>query len=251
MQLSFVRVTAAMLLGCSFTAAASAAEAPRAEVAPASGWEEPPPPHHFTYENTRSVPPRQAADARGAAGGSRADEHADPFRAGTGSFSGVYGLFTPIGELGIEAQYSLSRSFVLSAGAGLGTWGAQVAAMPRYRIITGEWAFGFGAGASYGRYGWFENWLPDTCKQECAHKTGNIGWGNGEFFSEYRHKHLVTRLFAGLGVALNPDGLACDHTIGESSYNHCLHGHADDGKPLALPYAGGTVGFSFDLLGTR
>jgi hypothetical protein len=252
LTLRLTSALATMLLGSVSVqiARADGETAPAVPVASAPAWEEPPPPRHFKYDN---VPrPASASRARAedhTAPAERAATQKDPFRAGMGSVTGVAGLFTPIGEIGVEGQLSLARFFVLSAGAGLGAWGPQVAVMPRFRLVDGNWAGGLGAGASYGRYGWFENWLPDTCKQDCAHKTGNLAWGNAEAFAEFRRGRLVVRSFVGVGVAINPEALVCDRTIGESSYSHCLRGHADDGKPTALPYAGSSVGFSFDLLG--
>jgi hypothetical protein len=157
---------------------------------------------------------------------------------------------TPVGELGVEAEYSVSRWLALSVGAGLGLYGPQVAVMPRLRLGFGRGrSLTVGAGASFGRYGWFENWIPDTCKEQCAQKTGDVVWGNAEVGLELGDARLSLRFFLGYGVPLNPGALKCDPTIGQIAYSHCLIGHANDGLALPLPYAGAAVGFSFALGG--
>jgi hypothetical protein len=72
------------------------------------------------------------------------------------SHSGVtLGLFTPIGELGVEYTQAVREHLEVSAGAGLGLFvrvGPQVAVVPRVRARYGALTLLAGIGLSCGRY---------------------------------------------------------------------------------------------------
>ena len=144
------------------------------------------------------------------------------------------GLGTPLGYVGVEAARRLSPSFVLSAGAGMGLSGPQIALMPRLVLGRGRSALVVGAGISRGKYT-----SSNACSEYdgCAYRTGTANWANVEVGGEYRWPGgLSIRYFGGYGQAF-ADDLVC---VG--AQDQCA---AYPGGGRSLAYTGLAVGQAF------
>ena len=144
------------------------------------------------------------------------------------------GLGTPLGWGGVEIEQTLASFLAVSAGAGMGFAGPQIAAMPRLRFGHQNQAATFGLGASYGSYSW-----DDNCTLDCnpTVRRGTVAWGNVEAGFEQRSQSgLSIRLFAGYGHVI-AGSLTC--TTG----TFCDIENRDDGRSLV--YLGGAAGWAF------
>lgn len=173
---------------------------------------------------------------------------------------GIVGFGTPVGQAGVEVEFSPAPFLALSLGAGFGSGTentdclppghigvcrgplrdrVQTAAMGRLRVLRGrDSALALGAGASTGGYSWNEFTMDAP-----ARKTADRAfWLNLEIGGEYRSPSgFSARGFAGYGRMLNPAALKCLDT-GVSS-GHCEADHQGDGEGVV--YFGGGAGWAF------
>lgn len=136
--------------------------------------------------------------------------------------SGTLGVATPLGWTGVELEAHLARWLSLSAGAGLGSSGPQLATMARVGIPLAESKPYLGVGLSGGRYEWHEFVFDD----EAADKTWSVAyWANAEIGHEWHWGHTAwgSRAFVGWSGMLNRNSFECNN-------DHCLMDHADDGE---------------------
>jgi hypothetical protein len=144
------------------------------------------------------------------------------------------GLGTPLGYVGVEAARRVSPYFVVSAGAGMGVSGPQIALMPRLHLGQGRSTLVLGAGVSRGKYT-----SSNACDDDdgCAYRTGTANWANVEIGGEYRWPEgLSVRYFGGYGQAF-ADNLVC---VG--AQEQCA---AHPGGGRSLVYTGLAVGQAF------
>ena len=117
-----------------------------------------------------------------------------------------FGVGTPVGYVGLEAERKLSPFFAVSAGAGLGLAGPQIAVMPRVTLGRGASALVLGAGISRGKYASHQICFDDD---SCAQITGTPVWANTEVGGVYRWPGGMSfRYFGGYGHAV-AGALAC------------------------------------------
>jgi hypothetical protein len=148
-----------------------------------------------------------------------------------------FGLGTPLGFAGVEAEQMVTQDYAVSAGIGYGTGGPQAAVMIRLLAGGDRSKFVIGAGASGGRYIWQEFCFDDD---GCARKSGTVGWGNVEMGGEHRFRSgFAFKYFAGYGRLL-AGSFTCDD---EPNRNHCETSHQDDGYNLV--YTGIAMGYAF------
>jgi hypothetical protein len=169
----------------------------------------------------------------------------------------ITGLGTPVGYLGVVAEYSPIPVISLGVGAGLGGGTetnecdardihvcsgpfkdrVQVAASAYVRPVRrGQVAMLIGGGFNAGGYSW------DEFTDQPSHKTtARAYWANIELGVERRsNAGLVVRGFIGYSQMLNPDSLECVQT--GINPGHCEEEHQDDGDQLI--YLGGSLGFA-------
>jgi hypothetical protein len=145
------------------------------------------------------------------------------------------GLGTPLGYVGVELARRLSPSFIVSAGAGMGVTGPQIALMPRLLLGQGRSVLVLGAGVSRGKFT-SNNFCFDD--DSCAHRAGMANWVNAEIGGEYRWPGgLSFRYFGGYGRAF-ADNLAC----AGNAIDEC-DAHPDLGRSLV--YTGFAFGQAF------
>jgi hypothetical protein len=154
------------------------------------------------------------------------------------SISGLAGLGTPLGLVGVEATVDPFRWLSLSGGVGMaGPSGLrpQEAGMVRLRwpLPLARWtALTAGFGLSRGRY----SSAPCVFQLWCSEKAGDLWWQNLEAGLEFRVRHdrpLIVRGFGGWSAVGNPDSLKC--------VKNCtldVKGSAD------LPYVGLALGYA-------
>lgn len=142
------------------------------------------------------------------------------------------GLGTPLGWGGVELEQTVTSFLALSAGAGMGFAGPQVAFMPRLRLGNRDSAGVFGIGVSYGNYR-----RTETCLFDCAptYFDGKVAWANIEGGVEHRwNAGLTLRVFVGLGHVVAGQ-LSC---TGDSCTTYRE-------QVRTLPYVGAALGWSF------
>ena len=94
-----------------------------------------------------------------------------------------------------------------------------------------------GGGLSGGRTWWHE---PFCIENDCAKKSGTVGWGNLEIGGEHRFRSgFALKYFGGYGRVIKGD-LVCEDGEG---YRHCMADHQDEGYNLV--YTGIAVGYAF------
>ena len=145
------------------------------------------------------------------------------------------GLGTPVGYVGAEVARRVVGPFVVSAGAGMGVSGPQIALMPRLHLGQGRSVVVLGAGVSRGKYT-----SSDFCFDDdsCAHRVGTANWANAEIGGESRWPGgLSFRYFGGYGRAF-ADDLAC----AGDAIDQC---NANPSWGRSLAYTGFAVGQAF------
>jgi hypothetical protein len=193
------------------------------------------------------------------AGSATAGPSKDSFGAG---ISGVVGLGTPVGLVGVEGRLDATPWVFLTAGVGMNGGpliahedpAPQVAAMAHLRLpVSEDWfegrsrqlAFSAGYGRSRGKHEWHYFALFDDNADYGGTKKGTLWWHNFELAGEKRVLRtglpaFVIRVFAGVAVAGNPGDLHC---VGAGiSDCEALHPHAGTGP---VPYFGTSAGFWF------
>jgi hypothetical protein len=152
------------------------------------------------------------------------------------------GLGTPLGELGLEAEHTLTPHLAVAAGGGWGANGPQGAAMARLRVGGDRAKLVIGAGLSGGPYKWIR--FCDDEGNTCPQKSGTVAWTNVEIGGSHRERNgFSLRYFVGYGriVAGNygcdPDG------PNDMAYDRCITQFRDDGKNLL--YTGFAFGYAF------
>lgn len=147
------------------------------------------------------------------------------------------GLFTPVGEAGLEYTYAAHRNVEIGFGAGLGHLGVgtptpQASIMPRLRTRIGAVTFTLGTGLSGGPY---TNFGIRDGADVIHHQSTTALWANVEAGIQVSSQHGPFARFAvGGGKVIAHSKIEADDT----QYTMTL---SDD----ALPYAGLTIGTSF------
>lgn len=147
--------------------------------------------------------------------------------------TGTMGLFTPVGEVGIEYTQMIAPFFELGVGAGLGLSGPQVAIMPRMRAGEGAVSMSFGAGFSGGAY--HDLYLGlcivgDSCRDTTVKTT--VLWANAEAGIQWTSREgVAVRLYGGGGRVL--------------THGTCHNGDCDGVNGTMLPYGGLALGHTF------
>jgi hypothetical protein len=160
----------------------------------------------------------------------------------------IFGVGTPVGELGLELSHRFGSTFELAAGVGLGDYARafrdddpskrppstlsslQWSVMPRWRWGSSEQAFTVGVGISAGNFAY----TPLFCDENgrgCVFWSGYLAWVNLEIGGEHRLGYGVSlRYFAGLArdVALIHD----DNLKGPAEH-------------AFFPYFGAGLGYAF------
>jgi hypothetical protein len=149
------------------------------------------------------------------------------------------GAGTPLGYVGLELARRLWPSFQISAGAGMGVSGPQIALMPRLLFGHGRSVLVVGAGLSRGKYK-----SNGTCYElshddlTCAHLTGTANWANAEIGGEYRWINGISfRYFGGYGRAFAGDLVCAGNAIDQCN--------ADPNPGRTLIYTGFALGQAF------
>jgi hypothetical protein len=152
------------------------------------------------------------------------------------------GLGTPLGELGLEAEQTLTPHLAIAVGAGIGGKGPQGATMLRLRLGGDRAKIVVGAGLSGGPYSWL-NFCGDTANG-CPQKSGTVAWTNLEIGGSHRDRNgFSLRYFIGYGrivagtYTCDPDGPY------EMAYDRCVMSGPDSGKNLL--YTGIALGYAF------
>jgi hypothetical protein len=118
--------------------------------------------------------------------------------------SGVLGLATPVGGIGIDVSYAPVVWLPMFTGVGLGWVGTQVAFGLRPRFVVGGWAFGAEMSTSMGEYA--DPFLR-TEKEPPYPYRGYFRpayWLNSGMHVEYRsHTGFSLRAFGGYGITMN------------------------------------------------
>ncbi len=147
-----------------------------------------------------------------------------------------FGVATPLGFVGLEAERALAPVFAVSVGAGYGLMGPQIALMPRVTLGTGASAMILGVGLSWGKYGSHTVCFDDD---SCAQISGTPVWANTEIGGVYRwHDGLSFKYFGGFGRTVAGD-LAC----AGDAYDQCVASHSASG--LKIIYTGFAFGQAF------
>jgi hypothetical protein len=148
------------------------------------------------------------------------------------------GLGTPVGFVGLGAEYSFNDYLAVEAGAGINGVGPQGAAMGRLRLPIGDRALMLGAGVSAGPYRWREITFGDGRPAEKEWSVAS--WGNLELAAEIRGAYLFrfTTGYAVMGPAT--EGTCIDAQ--DTDFSHCQLGHQDSGESLI--YMGIAFGFA-------
>ena len=144
------------------------------------------------------------------------------------ALSATIGLFTPVGEAGIEYTTPLGANVDLGLGAGMALGGPQFSIMPRVHLGSRRFAFTLGAGVSAGGFT-----IPDFSfdgEGQMNTHTDLAIWANGEVGIEgHSDGGFTARLFAGIGRIVGDAGSCngddCDNVVG-----------------ITLPYAGLSLG---------
>jgi hypothetical protein len=181
-----------------------------------------------------------AATLAAATGTARAHVAADVFAPGTVSVTGIVGIGTPVGELGAELAVAPIEWLELTGAVGTNIFGAQFALGGRARLpFTDRWSATLGGGWSEGAYGTVHLcWYIDGCGPDWR---GMIQWANVEGGFEYHHRRgFALRIFAGLGIPLNPDGLQC-----RERYPGDCAGQSPGPAVKQFPSVGAAVGYWF------
>jgi hypothetical protein len=148
------------------------------------------------------------------------------------SLSVTTGVFTPVGEIGIEYTHNLNRYLEVGFSGGMGFTGPQAAVMPRLRIAHGGLAFLLGAGLSGGPYQALDICFDDGCETPGSVKVAV--WANLEAGVQLTtERGFLVKVYAGAGAIVassvctgNPDdcmsingttlpyfGLSIGHTL--------------------------------------
>ncbi len=150
-----------------------------------------------------------------------------------------FGLGTPLGFVGAEAERMVTPDYAVSVGAGYGTGGPQAAAMLRYLAGGDRSKFVLGAGVSGGRTIW-DDWLGFPDDEGTIRKIGTVAWGNIEIGGEHRFRSgFALKYFGGYGRIIAGD-LGCE---AGNRYDDCVTFHQNDGHNLV--YTGIAVGYAF------
>jgi hypothetical protein len=146
-----------------------------------------------------------------------------------------FGLATPLGLAGLEAERRLSPVFSVSVGAGYGLLGPQIAAMPRVTVGSGPSALVLGIGLSRGKY------ASSICFDDdsCASISGTPTWVNTEVGGIYRWSGGISfKYFGGFGRTVAGE-LIC----GGGAADQCVASHSASG--LEIIYTGFAFGQAF------
>jgi len=170
-----------------------------------------------------------------AAGKAAAADLASELESKPNVFYAQGGLGTPLGYVGFELARRVSPSFLVSAGAGMGVTGPQIALMPRLLLGQGQSVLVLGAGVSRGEYTSNNHCYDDD---SCAHLVGTANWANAEIGGEYRWPGgLSFRYFGGYGRAFADDLVCAGDAIDE------CNAHPSWGRSLI--YTGFAFGQAF------
>ncbi len=151
-----------------------------------------------------------------------------------------FGLGTPLGFVGAEAEHMVTPDYAVSVGAGYGTGGPQVGAMVRLLAGGDRSKFVIGAGASGGNYNWQDYLDLSFDDRGPIRKVGTVAWANLEIGGEHRFRSgFALRYFGGYGRIVAGD-LVCEAGV---RHDDCVNFHQDDGKNLI--YTGIAVGYAF------
>lgn len=142
------------------------------------------------------------------------------------------GAATPLGLAGVELGWRPVSFFELSAGAGLGSGGAQAAVMPRFILRRSSLQVSFGVGLSAGGWEWKNRpsqCFPGLCDgaepREGNSVDADLLWANSEVGLEFGKGKVFARTTVGMGRVV-----ATTNVVGTAWI------------PEWLPYAGVTFG---------
>lgn len=152
---------------------------------------------------------------------------ADDDRGARSRITGTLGLFTPVGELGLQYTQALGPAFEVELGVGYGFSGPQASVMPRVRLGRGTLAFTIGAGASAGDY--VEPTLLCFDDDACMSTRTTALWGNAEVgLLVTSRTGLTVHAYGGAGWLL--------------AHDRCTGPRCDGLQGSVLPFLGVAIG---------
>ena len=141
--------------------------------------------------------------------------------------TGTLGLFTPVGEIGVQYTQALGQVAEVELGVGYGFSGPQASVMPRLRLGRGVFALTAGVGASAGNY--VEPTLLCFNDDGCTSTRTTALWGNAEVGMQVTTRQgLTVHVYGGAGWLL--------------AHDRCDGPHCDGLQGSVLPFLGVSVG---------
>jgi hypothetical protein len=146
------------------------------------------------------------------------------------------GFGTPYGLLGASVEWTPVRFLTIATGVGGSFGGAQLALLPRLRLLDGRTAVSIGGGPSWGGYATTDDILYPSWKA-----TYPCFWLNGDLSIEHRSSSgLDVRGYVGAATVVYADSAS---ECWAEGYSGCPSAQSQRGK--TIPYLGLAIGYAF------